>query len=163
LFRAANLWNEIERSGVSDVRGVWMMPSGSSSLLAVVSVKQRYGGHAKHVATAAMSGRAGGGQLGRFVIVVDDDVDPSDQDEVLWAVSTRCDPEIDIDIIRGTTTHVLDPLLPPEKRAARDLTASRAVINACRPFHWMSKFPKAVGTSPELQEQVRQKFSRFFE
>jgi UbiD family decarboxylase len=163
LFRAANLWNEIERSGVSDVRGVWMMPSGASSLLAVVSVKQRYGGHAKHVATAAMSGRAGGGQLGRFVIVVDDDVDPSDQEQVLWAISTRCDPEHDIDVIRGTTSHVLDPLLPPDKRAAGDFTASRAVIDACRPYHWRSQFPEVVGTSPELQAQVLEKWCNLFD
>jgi UbiD family decarboxylase len=145
------------------VRGVWMMPSGSSSLLAVVSVKQRYGGHAKHVGLAAMSGRAGGGQLGRFVILVDDDVDPSDQEQVLWAVATRCDPEHDIDVVRGTTSHHLDPLLPPEKRAAHDYTASRAVIDACRPYHWMSQFPEVVGTSPELRQQVLEKWSRFFD
>ncbi|HLG72943.1 MAG TPA: UbiD family decarboxylase [Chloroflexota bacterium] len=162
LFRAANLWNEIERSGVSDVRGVWMMPSGSSSLLAVVSVKQRYGGHAKHVGTAAMSGRAGGGQLGRFVIVVDDDVDPSDQEQVLWAIATRCEPAEDIDVIRGTASHHLDPRLPPEKRAAGDYTCSRAVINACRPFYWRSQFPEVVGTSPELRQQILAKWRDYF-
>lgn len=162
LFRSANLWNEIERSGVSDVRGVWMMPAGSSSLLAVVSVKQRYGGHARHVATAAMSGRAGGGQLGRFVIVVDDDVDPSDQEQVLWAIATRCDPEEDIDVIRGAASHHLDPRLPPDKRAAGNYTSSRAVIDACRPFHWKSKFPEVVGTSPELRRQVLDKWSDYF-
>lgn len=162
LFRAANLWTEMERAGVPDIRGVWMVPSGSSSLLTVISIRQRYGGHAKQTAQAAMGGRAGGGQLGRFVIVVDDDIDPSDIDQVLWAVATRCDPEAAIDIIRETTTHYLDPLLSPEKRAAHNYTASRAIINACRPYHWKDQFPTPVGTSPELRDRILKDWPALF-
>ena len=36
----------------------------------------------------------------RFTIVVDDDIDPTRIDDVVWALSTRCDPETDIDIQR---------------------------------------------------------------
>jgi len=124
--------------------------------LGVEQSRQRYGGHAKQTAQAAMGGRAGGGQLGRFVVVVDDDIDPSDVDQVLWAIATRCDPEVAIDIIRDTTTHYLDPLLPPEKRSAHNYTASRAIINACRPYHWKDQFPTPVGTSPELRSRILQ-------
>jgi 4-hydroxy-3-polyprenylbenzoate decarboxylase len=162
LFRAANVWTEIERSGLPDVRGVWMMPAGSSSLLSVVSIRQRYAGHAKQVAQAAMSGRAGGGQLGRFVIVVDEDIDPSDVDQVLWAVATRCEPETDIDVIRACASHFLDPRLPPEKRAAGDFSSSRAVIIACKPFHWRDRFPREVGTSPELRERILKDWAELF-
>jgi 4-hydroxy-3-polyprenylbenzoate decarboxylase len=154
LFRSANLWTEIERAGIPDVRGVWMNPAGSSSFLAVISIHQRYAGHVKQTAQAAMGGRAGGGQLGRFVIIVDDDIDPSDVDQVLWAVSTRCDPETSIDVIRNCTTNHLDPRLTPEKRAAGDYSAARAVIDACRPFHWRDKFPRAVGISPEYRDRI---------
>jgi 4-hydroxy-3-polyprenylbenzoate decarboxylase len=154
LFRAANLWTEIERAGIPDVRGVWMIPAGSSSLLAVVAIRQRYGGHAKQTGLAAMSGRAGGGQLGRFVIVVDDDIDPTDVDQVLWAVATRCDPVADIDVLRNCVSDFLDPRLSPDKRRRNDYTASRAVVVACRPYHWRDEFPKEVGTSAELRERV---------
>jgi 4-hydroxy-3-polyprenylbenzoate decarboxylase len=154
LFRAANLWSEIERAGVPDVRGVWMHPAGSSSFLAIISIHQRYSGHVKQVAQAAMGGRAGGGQIGRFVIVVDDDIDPADIDQVLWAVATRCDPEVSIDVIRNCTSTPLDPRLTPEKRAVGDYSASRAVIDACRPFHWRDRFPQTVGTSTEYQAQI---------
>jgi len=162
LFRAANLWTEIERAGVPDVRGVWMNPAGSSSFLAIISIHQRYAGHVKQTAQAAMGGRAGGGQLGRFVIVVDDDIDPSDIDQVLWAVSTRCDPETSIDIIRNCTTNHLDPRLSPEKRANGDYSAARAVIDACRPFHWRDRFPRAVGTSAEYQAQILRDWPELF-
>jgi len=154
LFRAANLWSEMERAGVPDVRGVYMLPAGGSSFWAVISIRQRYGGHAKQAAQAAMGGRAGGGQLGRFVVVVDDDIDPSDVDQVLWAIATRCDPESSIDIIRHCTSQYLDPRLPPEKRQTRDYTMSRAVIDATRPFAWKEQFPRPVGTSRELKDKI---------
>jgi len=31
---------------------------------------------------------------------------------------------------------------------------SRAVIDACRPFHWRDQFPRPVGASPELRERM---------
>ena len=162
LFRAANAWTQMERSGVPDVRGVWMVPSGSSSLICVVSIRQRYGGHVKQAAQAAMTGTAGGGQVGRFVIVVDDDIDPSDIEQVLWAVSTRCDPEESIEIVRQCTSLYLDPRIPPEKRAKSDYTMSRAVIDACRPYPWRDKFPRPVGTSPDLQARILRDWPEIF-
>ena len=35
-----------------------------------------------------------------FVVVVDEDIDPTNLFEVLWAMCTRCDPTEDIDIVR---------------------------------------------------------------
>jgi len=128
----------------------------------VVSIRQRYGGHVTQVAQAAMSSSAGGGRLGRFVIVVDDDVDPSDLDQVLWAVATRCDPAESIEIVRQCTSQYLDPRIPPHKRAMGDYTSSRAIIDACRPFTWRDQFPRPVGTSPERQAQTRQDWPDLF-
>lgn len=162
LFRAANVWTEIERAGLPDVQGVWMIPAGSSSLLAVVSIRQRYAGHAKQVGLAMMSGRAGGAQLGRFVIVVDDDIDPADIDQVLWAMATRCDPETDLDVVRACASHFLDPRLSPEKRATGDTSAARAVIVACKPFSWKEQFPREVGTSPALRERILRDWPHLF-
>jgi UbiD family decarboxylase len=162
LFRAANIWSEIDRLGLPDVRGVWQMPAGSSYFLTVISLKQRYGGHAKQVAQAAMAGRAGGGNLGRFVIVVDDDIDPADEQQVLWALSTRCDPERGIDVIRDCASGHLDPIISPAERAQGRHTGARAILNACKPFGWLAQFPRDVGTSPELQEQVLRVWPELF-
>ncbi|HEY3116786.1 MAG TPA: UbiD family decarboxylase [Chloroflexota bacterium] len=163
LFRAANLWNQMERAGVPDIRGVWMIPSGASSALAVVSIEQRYGGHVKQVGMAAMTGTAGAGLVGRYVIVVDHDIDPSDVEQVLWAVAMRSDPEESIEIIRQATGAYLDPRIPPEKRAAGDFTMSRAIIDACRPYRWRDQFPRPVGTSSELQAQVLRDWPQLFD
>jgi 4-hydroxy-3-polyprenylbenzoate decarboxylase len=154
LFRAANVWNYIERAGVPEVHGVWMMPAGGSSALAVVSIRQRYPGHPAQAGAAAIVGTGGSGLLGRYVIVVDEDIDPSDVDQVLWAMATRSDPAESIDIVRNTTSQYLDPRIPPDKRAGDDYRMSRAVIDACRPFPWREQFPRPVGTSPELQSRL---------
>ena len=95
---------------------------------------------------------------GRYVVVVDDDIDPTNLKEVLWAMMTRVDPATNIDIVDGCWSTPLDPRMPPEKRAARDHTNSRAIFYAVRPFEWRDKFPKTSRVSRELREKVIRDF-----
>src|SRR5439155_9459127 len=71
----------------------------------------------------------------------DDDIDVSNLEELIWAVLTRSDPATSIDIIRNAWSTPLDPRIEPERKAAGDYTNSRAIIDACRPWHWRDKFP----------------------
>ena len=140
LFRSAEIWNELDQCGVTDVQGVWQIESAMRFMI-VISLRQRYGGHARQAAHVALGAREGG-YLGRFVIVVDDDIDPSNTPDVLWAIATRCDPETSIEIMRGCWSSPLDPRIPPERRQQGDFTNSRAIIDACRPFRWIKDFSK---------------------
>ena len=45
----------------------------------------------------------------KYVVAVDDDIDPYNLTEVIWAVCTRCDPKSDVQLVRGTMTSWLDP------------------------------------------------------
>ena len=90
-----------------------------------------------------------GAYCGRYVIVVDDDIDVSNLEELMWALLTRSDPATSIDIIRNAWSTPLDPRIEPERKAAGDFTNSRAVIDACRPCHWRDQFPKVNTPSPE--------------
>ena len=56
-----------------------------------------------------------------------------------------------------------DPLIPPEERAKGNITNSRLIINACRPFHWRDKFPPVTKASPEVARKAREKFSYLLE
>jgi len=145
--------------GIPGIKGVWFLSPGGNRFFAVVSIEQRYAGHAKQVGTAAMS-TPEGAYNGRFVIVVDDDIDPTNEADVLWAVATRCDPATSIDIVRDCWSTPLDPLIPPPKRQEKDFTSSRAILNACRPFHWKEHFPKVTTVSAALREQTRQKWKK---
>jgi 4-hydroxy-3-polyprenylbenzoate decarboxylase len=142
---------------VPDIAAAWAHEIGTARLLLGVAIKQRYPGHAKqagHVAAMCHSGA----YAGRYVIVVDDDIDVSNLEELIWAMLTRSDPATSIDIIRNAWSTPLDPRIEPERKAKGDFTNSRAIIDACRPWHWRDKFPKVNAPTPEEARLARQKF-----
>ncbi|HEY8486406.1 MAG TPA: UbiD family decarboxylase [Limnochordales bacterium] len=152
VMRSALLHDALEAAGVPDVRAVWAHEVGGARMLTVVSIKQRYAGHARQAGHVA-SQCGVGAYLGRYTIVVDDDIDPANLQEVMWAVATRSDPEVDIDIIRGAMGSKNDPLSVAYRRKAP--FSSRAIIDACRPFDFLEEFPPVAEASPELRRQVQ--------
>jgi 4-hydroxy-3-polyprenylbenzoate decarboxylase len=152
VMKSGMIWDEVERAGLSGVKGVWCHEAGGARMFNVIAIKQTYAGHAKQAAMAAASCQSGS-YLGRFVVVVDDDIDPTNLFDVLWAMCTRCDPAEDIDIIHKMWSGPLDPRIP------RGATwNSRAVIDACRPFEMLKDFPPVARASPELRRKVEAKF-----
>ena len=107
---------------------------------------------------AAGSCRAGA-YLGRYIIVVDEDIDPNNVDEVLWALWTRSEPDESIDFIKEAWSTPLDPRISPEKRARRQFSNSRMIIDATRPFAWRDEFPAVSGPSAEYQAELRRKWA----
>ena len=128
--------------------------------MVVVSLKQMYPGHVKQAALIAAGTYKGATHVGRFIIIVDDDIDPTNMTEVLWALGTRCDPGSQIDILTNRLSMASDPRLDPEKRKAGDLTCSTAIIDACRPWAWRDQFPGTTKTPPEVMEQVSRKWAK---
>jgi len=150
LFQSALIENDLAKVGIPGVRGVWLSEVGYQQLIAV-SIKQAYAGHARQVGTlVSQLGR--GAHMNRYVIVVDEDIDPTNIQEVLWALCTRSDPEKDIDIIRRTRSSPLDPMI---RKPAQAFFNSRAIIDACKPYEWIDEFPEALKLNPELVERVK--------
>ena len=85
------IWDEVERAGLSGVAGVWVHEFGGARMFNVIAIKQAYPGHARQAGLLA-AGCQSASYLGRFVVVVDEDVDPTDLFDVMWAICTRCDP-----------------------------------------------------------------------
>ena len=83
----------------SGVAGVWVHEFGGARMFNVIAIKQAYPGHARQAGLLA-AGCQSASYLGRFVVVVDEDVDPTDLFDVMWAVCTRCDPANDIEFMR---------------------------------------------------------------
>ncbi len=79
----------------------------------VVSLKQMYPGHAKQAALITAGVYQGAQQVGRWIITVDDDIDPRDPDSVHWAMSYRMQPNRDVRIIQGITAIQDYSLTPP--------------------------------------------------
>ena len=162
VLRSAMIKQNMTNAGVPEVKQVWCHEVGGARLLHGVSINQRYPGHATQAGhIAAQCGASA--YASKYVIVVDDDIDVTDLDQLLWAMLTRTDPKESIDFIAGSWDSPADPRLPPEKRAVRDMTHSVAIINACRPFHWRDKFPPANTPSPEVARKARERFGWLLE
>jgi UbiD family decarboxylase len=153
-FRAATIWSNLDAGGVTDVVGAWQHVS---QLMTVVALRQRYDGHAKRAAMVA----AAHSYMARIVVVVDDDVDPSNLADVMWAVTTRCEPAEGIDIIRNAWSSALDPRISPEDKAKGVTSHSKAIINACRPFSWIDKFPTPSALTADEARAIEDKWKKF--
>jgi 4-hydroxy-3-polyprenylbenzoate decarboxylase len=153
-IRAARLREEIRMAGVPEVKHVWFHEFGSRFFLAV-SIKQRYAGHAAqvgHIATMCQ----GAAYMGRYVVIVDDDIDVYNTMEVMWAVATRSDPVRDINIIPRAWSDELDPMVAPGNSDAP--FNSRAIIDATWPWEWRGKIPKVIELTKEEREKALAKW-----
>ena len=149
--RGLRVRSELEALGIPGIKGVRY---GGGVL--ILSVEQSFPGHAMRAALGALGGT--GGYHTRFVILVDEDVNPHDLGEVLEAMGSRCDPGTSLDINRRIWSSRVDPRLDPEKLEKGDLTASVAIIDATRPYHWKEHFPEKVGISTELRAAMESKW-----
>jgi 4-hydroxy-3-polyprenylbenzoate decarboxylase len=150
-FRAASIWSQLEMAGVTDVTGVWQHVA---QLMTVVSLKQRYAGHAKRAALIA----AANSYMGRLVVVVDDDVDCSNLADVMWAVTTRCEPAEQIDIVRNAWSSALDPRIADEAKRAGVTSHSKAIIEAVRPFGWKDSYPPTSALTAAEASEIEAKW-----
>lgn len=154
----AETWDHLERSGITDVAGVWGHCHG---LMIVVALNQRYAGHAQQALLAA-SGLRRSASMSSYFVAVDDDIDPANIRDVLWAMCTRGDPMDSVQTVRSWTSD-LDSRLTPEQKRSGDYTMGRLLIDACKPFHWRDSFPKTNIFSDEEKEKIKERWAALLE
>jgi 3-polyprenyl-4-hydroxybenzoate decarboxylase len=126
--RSALLERRLQQAGVANLVGVWFPPESVGSAMAVVAIKQSFGGHAVQALTIA--GQADAFEVDRhFVVVVDEDIDIYNLNDVLWALLTRCDPVRDMTIVRETSDR------------------SQVLIDATKPWEWKDRFAETISDS----------------
>ena len=158
VLKSAMIEDELVATGVQGVKAAWAHEAGGGRLFIAVSLEQRYPGHSRQVGLLA-SQLPAAAYMNRFVVVVDDDIDPSDLGQVVWAMSTRCDPATDIDVTHRTWASKLDPMLAPGLPTYNN----RAVIDACRPFERKDSFPRVAEASPQLLADTLKHWGHLFE
>ncbi|WP_286240437.1 4-hydroxy-3-polyprenylbenzoate decarboxylase [Neptuniibacter halophilus] len=85
----------------------YLPPEGCSYRMAVVTMKKQYPGHAKRIMLGVWSFLRQF-MYTKFVIVCDDDVNARDWNDVIWAITTRMDPQRDTVMIDNTPIDYLD-------------------------------------------------------
>jgi UbiD family decarboxylase len=154
----AAIWDALENAGIPGVTGVWKPLGGGVRFANVISIKQMYPGHAKSVGLVA-AGSGASAYLGRITIIVDEDIDITDHAEVMWALSTRWDPKTQTDIIDGGWSGHIDPILTHEQHETGDLTTSRIIIYAVRPFHTLADpYPRPITIEKHYLDDVAAKW-----
>ncbi len=156
IARAARIWADLDKLGIPGIQGVYSHPAAAGGFgMTVLSLEQRYAGHAAQ-ALALAAQVPGGAYFTKWIIAVDDDVDPTDIDQVIWAMGSRCNPIEDIDILRNTWSTWLDPTQnPPEERPY----GSKALINACKEHRYLPVFSKRTALRKEMYDQVASRWS----
>ena len=155
-YRCGAVWNQLEAAGIPGVQAVAAHEAGGSRFWLTVSIKQMYGGHSKQAGMVAASCHAGAFN-NRWTIVVDDDIDPFNINDVIWAMCTRVDAREDLEIIKGGWSSALDPMCYDYDGDRRN---TRTIIDACVPWSRKATFPKVARNSPELEALVRAKFGK---
>ncbi|MEV4734346.1 non-oxidative hydroxyarylic acid decarboxylases subunit C [Saccharopolyspora sp. NPDC049426] len=95
-------------------------------LLVIISTAKRYGGFAKAVGMRAMTTPHGLGYISQ-VILVDEDVDPFDLPQVMWAQSAKVNPSEDVVVIPNLSVVELAPASQPAG------VTSKMIIDATTP------------------------------
>ena len=90
-----------------EITDFYLPPEGCSYRMAVVSMKKKYPGHAKRVMMGVWSFLRQF-MYTKFVIVVDDDINPREWKDIVWAITTRMDPKRDLVVIENTPIDYLD-------------------------------------------------------
>jgi len=90
-----------------EILDFYLPPEGCSYRMAVISMKKQYPGHAKRVMMGTWSFLRQF-MYTKFVVVVDEDVNPRDWKDVIWAMTTRMDPARDTVMVENTPIDYLD-------------------------------------------------------
>lgn len=157
-IRSAKIWNDLDKLGIQGICGVYCPPAAAGAFgMVVISIEQKYAGHAAQ-ALALAAQVPGGAYITKWIVAVDHDVDPTDMNQVLWAMATRATPADDIDILRNTRGSPLDPAQnPPEKR----FFGSKALINACKDYRNLHDFPARTLLRKSVYEQVAARWQEY--
>jgi UbiD family decarboxylase len=113
------------------------VPPWASLFMVIVQVTPRWDGQARDVALAALTSA---NLHPKIVIAVDEDVDIYSARDVLWALSTRVNPAIDVHVIPNERIHPLDQSVPPVSDEVTVLRiGGKMIIDATKPATWRPK------------------------
>ena len=147
--KEGDVFNAI-KGQVPTVKGVSFALSGNGRLNCYISIDKQRDGEPKQAAITALSVC----YFVKNVIVVDKDVNPFNEGEVLWSVATRCQPDKDIDILRDTKCSPLEPSIVEEHMGAKMIIDATVPLN--RPYQMRLKVPDEVLSKINLNDYFDQ-------
>jgi len=140
----ASIIQMVEKAMPGRLINVYAHSAGGGKYMAVLQFKKSIPSDEGRQRQAALLAFSAFSEL-KHVILVDEDVDPFDSNDVLWALNTRYQGDIDTIFIPGVRCHPLDPSESPDYNPLlRDKGISCKVIFDCTvPFNLKESFKRS--------------------
>ena len=139
------------------IKDVHLLHAGGATGYLAISIKKQYPGQAQQVMFGAW---AVDPTLGKFTVIVDDDIDVRDPFMINWALSFRVQPQQDIFIAPNTAAGRLDPSQAAEEVPQLDpsrVVSSKIGIDATKKH----KFPPIALPPAEHLQRVRTNWKEY--
>ncbi|PQA89728.1 UbiD family decarboxylase [Hyphococcus luteus] len=140
----ASILTAVEKAMPGCIKNVYASPAGGGKLLAIMQVCKRAITDQGRERQAAICALASFSEL-KTVVLVDDDVDIFDPNDVLWAMATRYQSDVDTIILPGVRCHQLDPSQRPGFSSSIQATgvSCKTIFDCTVPFHMREEFQRA--------------------
>ncbi|MCM3022678.1 UbiD family decarboxylase [Heyndrickxia ginsengihumi] len=140
----ASILQMVERAMPGRLLNVYAHPSGGGKYMAVLQFKKSQPSDEGRQRQAALLAFSAFSEL-KHIMIVDEDVDPFDSNDVMWALNTRYQGDVDTVFLPGVRCHPLDPSQDPAYNPAlKDKGISCKTIFDCTvPYHLKDKFKRA--------------------
>ncbi len=139
--KEGTLFNRI-KGVVPTVKAVHLPNSGTGRFNCYISIDKKVDGESKQAALIAL----GECDFVKNVFVVDADIDPFNEEQVMWALATRCQADQDVDIIKNVKGNTLDP------SQTDDIMTSKMIVDATKPVR------RTFASRVEVPKEVRDRF-----
>ena len=140
----ASILGMVEKAMPGRLLNVYCASSGGGKYIAVMQFKKSVPSDEGRQRQAALLAFSAFAEL-KHVFLVDEDVDCFDLKDVMWAMTTRFQADIDMIPVPGVQCHPLDPSNGPEYSGhirARGV-ACKAIFDCTVPFDQKDRFERA--------------------
>lgn len=139
----ASILSLVDKALPGLVQNVHAPSPGTGKYVAVLQVKKRTPADEGRQRQAALLAFSAFSEL-KHVFIVDEDVDPFDMEDVMWAMTTRFQADVDMIPIPGVRCHPLDPSSDPAfSPSVRDHgIACKAIYDCTVPYDLKDNFQR---------------------
>ncbi len=140
----ASIYQMVERAIPGRLVNVHAAPCGGGKFVAILQVKKSSPSDEGRQRNAALLAFSAFSEL-KHVFLVDEDVDIFDMSDVMWAMTTRFQADVDLITIPGCHCHVLDPSNDPafSPSIREHGIACKAIFDCTVPYGQKSEFVRS--------------------
>lgn len=154
----ASIYGMVEKAMPGKLQNVYCCSAGGGKYMAVLQFKKTVASDEGRQRQAALLAFSAFSEL-KHIFLVDEDVDCFDMSDVLWAMNTRFQGDVDIITIPGVRCHPLDPSDDPAySPSIRDHgIACKTIFDCTVPFDLKSRFKRAGFLELDPEKWVKEK------